>query len=271
MRKRLGRRNVGQVCTRAPAERAAGRGDPQAGHLALRFAEQALVDGAVLGVDGHERTSRAARRRNPRRATGRVHLRGQRHDKVAAHHEAFLVRQGQHLARTQRLVTCAQAGGAHQRIHHHVNLGQAHQVDHGVHAEAPAALRAGLRADLFGNRVVHKTGIAYRQMAHAVFARLDKHITYARMHRQADDFQLVGMLANHIDRLRADRARGTKNNDALHDDPPNLLTYVRLPTPRQTGCHSPAPAEWPRSPQPKTGYRNGRASRRAREARCRSP
>ena len=50
----------------------------------------------------------------------------------------FLVRQRKDLACAQRFIACTQTGGAHQRIHHHVRLGQTHQVHHGVHAEARA-------------------------------------------------------------------------------------------------------------------------------------
>lgn len=59
--------------------------------------------------------------------------------------------------------------------------------------------------------------IAHGKVAHVMGARLRKHIAYARVHRQADDLQLVGMLPNHVDRLRPDGARGAENNDAFHE------------------------------------------------------
>ena len=76
---------------------------------------------------------------------------------------------------------------------------------------------AGLLAHLGRDRLVGQTLIAHGKVAHVMGARLRKHIAYARVHRQADDLQLVGMLPNHVDRLRPDGARGAENNDAFHE------------------------------------------------------
>ena len=142
MRKRLGRRDARQLRARAPAEGAARRGNPQARHLARVLADEALVDGAVLRIDGHERTGGAVRRGRAGHAAAGVHLGGQRHDEVAAHHEGFLVRERQHLARAQRVVAGAQTRRAHERVHHHVGLGQLRERGHGLRAEAERAFAA---------------------------------------------------------------------------------------------------------------------------------
>ena len=171
----------------------------------------------MLGVDGHEGTGRANRGGRARRAALRIDLCRQRHDQIAAHHQAFLVRQRKDLACTQRFIACTQTGGAHQRIDHHIRLGQTHQVHHGVHAEAPHALGAGLLAHLGRDRLVCQALIAHGKIAHVMSARLLEHVAHARIHRQADDLQLVGMLPNHVDRLRSNGARRSENNDAFHE------------------------------------------------------
>ena len=217
MVQRLSRGDAIKIGALPAAEGAAGGRYPQAGDLSLGFAQQALVNCAVLGIDGHEGAGRANRGSRTRRATLRIHLRRQRHDQIAAHHQAFLVRQRKDLARTQRFVACAQAGSAYQRVDHHVRLGQTHQVHHGVHAEAPHALSAGLLAHLGRDRLVGQALIAHGKVAHVMGTCLREHVVHARVHRQADDFQLVGMLPNHVDRLRSDGARGPENNDAFHE------------------------------------------------------
>ena len=172
MFQRLSRRDALQIRALLAAERAARSRYPQTRHLTLGFAQQALIDGTVLGVDGHKRARRAHLRGHARLPALRVHLRRQRHDQVAAHHQAFLVRQRQHLARSQRLVACAQARCAHQRVYHHVDLGQAHQIDHGVHAEAPYALAARLLAHIGRHGVGSQALIAHGKVVHVVGARL---------------------------------------------------------------------------------------------------
>ena len=217
MVQRLSRRDALKIGTLPAAERAAGGRHPQTGDLSLGLAEQALVNGTVLGIDGHERTRRAHRRRRAGRATPLIHLRRQRHDQIAAHHQALLVRQRKDLARAQRFIACAQAGGAHQRVDDHIRLGQARQIDHGIHAEAPYTLGTGLFAHLGRDGLVGEALIAHGEVAHVMGARLFEHVAYARVHRQADDLKLVGMLPNHVDRLRSDGARGPENNDAFHE------------------------------------------------------
>ena len=171
----------------------------------------------MLGVDGHEGAGRAHRRGRARRATLRINLRRQRHDQIAAHHQALLVRQRKNLASAQRFVACAQAGGAHQRVDDHIRLGQTHQVNHGVHAKAPHALGTGLLAHLGRDGLVGQALIAHGKVAHVMGARLFEHVAHARVHRQADDLKLVRMLPNHVDRLRSDGTRGPENNDAFHE------------------------------------------------------
>ena len=227
VRERLSGRDIGQVGSRAAAERSARRRHPQARHLARVFAQKALVDGAVLGIDGHEA---------PR-------LGGHRHDEVAAHHERLLVRERQHLVSCERLVAGAQAGRAHQRVHHDVGLGQAHEAHHGVgtEPERPFAarvvtrhglgqrrrrarwlLRASVRSaqdgvsQLVGNRLLSQALVAHREVAHAELARLRQQLARARAHGEAHHLQLVRMATHNVQRLRADGARGAQDHYAFH-------------------------------------------------------
>ncbi len=201
VRKRLRRRDALQVGALLAAERAAGSGYPQLGDLAGLFAQKALVDGTVLGVDGHK-------------AAG---LCSHGHDKVAAHHQRFLVGKGKHLARLQRFVAGLQAGSSHQGIHDHVHLGKVNQLAHRVGAETDGArpTEAGhMLLELGNRRRPCRIGGAQRDMTHAKFLGLRQQVGTARARSQRHCFQAVGMAAHHIERLRADGAGRPQNGDA---------------------------------------------------------
>ena len=72
MVQRLSRGDTLKIGALPTAERAAGGRYPQAGDFSFRLTEQALVDGAMLGIDGHEGTGRAHRRGRAGRATLRA-------------------------------------------------------------------------------------------------------------------------------------------------------------------------------------------------------
>ena len=85
----------------------------------MTFAQQALIDGPVFGVDRHEGAGKArsvnGRRRNrhiarnacSRRTSGGhggIDLRRKRHDQIARDNKAFLVRKSKLLSACERLV-----------------------------------------------------------------------------------------------------------------------------------------------------------------------
>ena len=250
MSERLSRRDSAQFISRTTAEGAAGRGHPQTAHLARALANEALVDSAVLRVDGHERSGGPVSGREAGGATLLVHPRGKRHDEVAPYHERFLVRQREHLARAQRLVAGAQAGGAHQGVHHHVRLFQAAQLRDGIRAETEggvgcAAGRHARVARVFAMRafvervrrgsavrqprprreacpasVIRQARIAHGDMAHAECPRLPQHLVHASVHGQADHSQLVRMAPHDVERLHADGPCRAQNHDVPHTRPP---------------------------------------------------
>ncbi len=191
-----------QIGALLTAERAAGSGYPQLANLAGLLAQKALVDGAVLGVDGHK-TPRLCRHR---------------HDKIAAHHQRLLVGKGKHLARFQRLIARLQTGSAHQRIHHHVYLGQMDKAAHGIGAEADGGRgigEAGYMPFELGNcRRARRIGRPEGDMPHPEFLGLRKQIGAARACGKRHYFQAIRMPTGHIERLGADRASRPQYGDA---------------------------------------------------------
>ena len=67
-------------------------------------------------------------------------------------------------------------------------------------------------------RVMYKLRIAERDIVHAELMRLSEYGIDAGVGREGDYFQLVGVATGHIERLRANRARRSQNNNlARHD------------------------------------------------------
>ena len=92
-----------KVSRGARAEGAAGRGEHEPPHLFRPAAVQALVQRAVLAVDGQQAAAAGARLRD---------------HQLARHHQRLLVGEGHVLARLQRAVGRHQADRAHRRRHH---------------------------------------------------------------------------------------------------------------------------------------------------------
>ncbi len=111
---------------------AAGGGEDQPAHVFGPAAVEALVEGAVLAVDGQEPGAGLPR-------PGEHELPG--------HHQRLLVRERDVLARLERAVGRHEAQGAHRGGDHHVRLGPGRHLDH--------ALAAGHGAQA---REVHEAG-----------------------------------------------------------------------------------------------------------------
>ena len=202
MREGLLERDVGELAGRLAAERAARRRDPQRADLFGTFAQKALVDGAVLGIDGHEGA------RMPGLLVQRA---GERHDEVAGDDEAFLVRKRELRAVAQRLVRSAHAGRADERVHDAIDLVERDEVDEGIR---PERYLDPFRQCVEGRRSRERL-VPERDAAHAEFRGLRRDGIDAAIRRERDDLELVGMASDDIGRLRSDGARGPQDRDAL--------------------------------------------------------
>ena len=163
----------------------------------------------MFGIDGHKSTRRTRRGGHARRTARCVDLGRHGHNKIAAHDQAFFIRKRKHLASGERLIARTQTGGAHQSVHHNVGLFDARERSNRLGAKAD--LHAAMRVR--EARVTRKLRIAERDIAHAELMRLSKHGIDAGVGREGDYLQLVGMATGHIERLRADRARRSQNNN----------------------------------------------------------
>ena len=275
MGERLSGRDIDKLLFGAAPERSARGGNPEPGHLVGTLAEQALIDCPVLRIDGHERTRRTRLRGESVCTPLRIDLSGQRHDKIAAYHQRFLVRKRKHLARAERLVARAQPCRAHKRVHHNVRLGKPNEVDDRILAESQRCRAFGIacerqmRRQRSGGRRFAKVLVAHRRMENAELANLRLEHVNTRPERQTDHFEPIGVPPHHVERLASDGPRRTENDDALPGRH-MACTFPRRGSAahpyaglkRQTEYSPRQPAVSQTSPRRGTANRYGRASLR---------
>jgi len=214
MRQGLFRRDMRQILTLATPERPARSRDPQFRDGIPVFAEQALIQGTVFGIDGHERFMRRVR-----------------HDEVAPDHKRFFVRQSEHLADTQRLIADSQADGTHHGVDDEIDRRIMDELQQGGHAEPEFRLACSLLAvDDIHERckpsIVAKRLIADDGMGDTEFAHLFGQFDDARMDGKSYHIELVVMLSAHVERLGPDGSRRADDG----------YTFLRT---RHTGCTHP--------------------------------
>ena len=211
MRQRLLHRDICKFFARFAAERATGRRNPQATYLCGVFAQQALVDGAMLGVDGKQRL-----------------VRTQGHQQVTAHDQRLLVRQCQLTAGLQRGIAGAQTGGTHQRVDHQIRPVREAQPLHrrgterDFHRNRVAVLVADggdAGAHLFARRCIQAV-VPHRSVARLAGTNLPAEHIDAVAHSKRHDVQAIGMTAHHIQSLAPDRSTRTQHDDASSCSPP---------------------------------------------------
>ena len=173
-------------------------------HVLRPAAVEALVQRAVLAVDGQEPGARLAR-------PGEHQLPG--------HHQRLLVRERHVLARLERAVGRHEAHGAHRGGDHHVRLGPGGHLDH--------ALAAGHGAQA---REVHEAGeplegarVGDRHDPRAVPRHLLRQDLDVRPGGEAHDLEAAGKRVHHPQHVRADGARRAEDGEAFHGG----LGYVR--------------------------------------------
>ncbi len=106
----------------------------------------------------------------------------------------------------KRLVARAQPRSAHERVHDDIGFRQPDQLGDGVGADAERSVGDAVNVGAHGiaARIAVKTRIAHGGMANVERAHLLAERLDARVDRQPDDLELVGVLTHHVERLRAD-------------------------------------------------------------------
>ena len=194
MLERLGDRDPGQFLERRIAERPAGGRQHQAGDLHAFLAAEQLVDRVVLAVDRQQRRPGRARRRR---------------DELPRQHQQLLARQGDVLARAQRREGGGEPGGADDRGHHGVHLGQAGDLGQAGGALQDAHTREGARrAGLGGGG-----GIRQRDGLHLEFLHRADQVAPTRVRRQPGHAQQRRMRPRDREGGRADGAGGPEDGD----------------------------------------------------------
>ena len=195
MAQRLFRRDVGERLARYVAQRAARAGDDEPPRCRA-FAREALEYGRMLRVDRQDRSPVFGRHA---------------HDVFAAHHERLLVGQGQFLAGAERRDRGGEARIAHQGIDHDLGAAGRRDLGHGLLAGVDLGVGVGQRVAQRGIAVLvgddDRVGIE--------FAGLLCEQLPAAARREDAGFEEFGILAHDVERLHADRARGTQYGKSL--------------------------------------------------------
>ena len=105
VRKSVGYGHARELPARHAVEGATGARQPDAREICVPLANQALVDGTVLGIDGDEPPGL-----------------GKRYEKVARNDDGLLVGVGQGLVCPERRVARSHASLAHNGVHHAVGV-----------------------------------------------------------------------------------------------------------------------------------------------------
>ena len=195
MRERIGRRNLGELGTRASEERASRAGEPDLVDGIGGLAREALEDGAVLGVDGDEL------------AGG-----GERHEQVAADDDRLLVGIGQALPASEGGIARGDAHGTDERVDHAVDLGELAELGEMLGTEDDL----GFRWECVEGDAGCEGGIGDDHVGEVELAGAGDGEFERGVHGDGDKLDLVGMAAAHVERLAADRARRAEKGDMLH-------------------------------------------------------
>ena len=183
------------------AERAARGGEHEPPHLLRPAAVEALVERAVLAVDGQQARAGFARPRD---------------HQLARHHQCFLVREGHVLARLERAVGRYEAHRADRRRHDDAGLGMRRDLYHPVGADAhpDAGEIHEAREGLAGWRRRHRDQL--RPIARDLLRQpLD-----VRAGREADDAEASAKGIHDAQDVGAHRAGGAEDGEAFHSPKP---------------------------------------------------
>jgi hypothetical protein len=156
------------------------------------------VQRGVLGVDGDQLRAGGLR---------------QRGHELTADDERLLVGQRDVDALGERDDRRAEPGRADDRVEHQVGLG--------LGDEPYEPLRTGEHLPI-GPRLARtrgRVGVGEGDAAHAVAARLLDERLVRRAGGQADQLELARCALDHVERLRADRARGAQDEEPPHGSP----------------------------------------------------
>ena len=235
-------------------ERSAGCGEDQRGHVLHRFADEALPDRRVLGIDRPEPGERARERVQRRhRGDGRRVRPRQRHHQVAAGDQGLLVGGRDDLAGAQRGKDRPQADDATRPDDHEVHVVADRERLEGV--RAADALGAGREVHRGQARRIGQADGPRTQAGHLLGERRG-----IRPGGQRDDLEGLGVRGEDVDRLAPDRAGRAEQRDPATRG--RVAVEVRRGRRRHTGSR----------PAPRTGTnRRGRASRHGPGSACRSP
>ena len=192
MRQGIGARHAIELITRAAKERATRAGKPNAVSLARIFAQIALVDGGMLGVD----RDKLARLR-------------QRHKQIATDDERLLVGQSKTLVRGQSSMARLETGSAHDGHEHAVDIIAACELAHGLCANAE--LRA--LGQFLQHRVSAMGGVRHGNRRNRELTGSGNELGGAGVNGKRCHLQAIGMLTAHVERLSADRARTAQNGN----------------------------------------------------------
>ena len=182
------RRELG---TRSAAERATAGSEDDLAHVGSGAGAQALVHGAVFGVDGDDLGSRRRPRPLHHGATG---------------DERLLVGQGQSSARAQRGECHRQAGEAHDAVHDDVGLSGDGGQCAGARRHVDARGHAG--AQVGHHRLVGDGDASRPQSLRLLGQRLDRSCGTECHH-----LVTIGLGIDDLDRLRPDRPRRSDDGD----------------------------------------------------------
>ena len=178
------------------AERPAGRGEDEAAHFRRRAPVQALVQRAVLAVDGQQAASAGPRLRD---------------HQLARHHQRLLVREGHVLAGFERAVGRHQADRAHRGRHHHVRVGMG---GHGHRSLFPDA--DGQPRDVHpAGQVLARGGGGHRHHLRPIPRDLLREPLDVGARGEAHDRESIGKRVHHAQDVASHRTRRPENGDAF--------------------------------------------------------
>jgi hypothetical protein len=188
MVERLRGGHAGEGLPRALAERSARGGEHEAADLLRAPAVQALMDRAVLAVDGEDPAAARAR--------GLDH-------QLPRHHQRLLVGQGHVLARLQRAIGRDQAHGPHRGRHHDRGVGVRRHRD----AAFLADLHPGLSEVRAAAQLLGRGRSGHGGHTGAVAGHLGRQSLHVAARRESDDAETVRERVHDPEDVRAHRSR----------------------------------------------------------------
>ena len=177
---RLRRRHLGEGYPVHTEKRAARAGEPKSVHARESLARQALEDGTVLGVYGYE-----------------LPWLGKGHQEITAYDDGLLVGVGDDLAGLERRKAGPDARDADDRVEHAVHLVRTGKLDKRLVAKAQHASSWKLvEGGVVPSRLVADDDLRDLVLAGNLYSFLARSVD-----RDADDLNLVGVRAAHVERL----------------------------------------------------------------------